>query len=76
MILGKAGLLSGREAICYPGFEKYLDGAKLADKKVVRSGNIITAKGMGVALEFALELISVLYGKEKADEMASSVMAK
>ncbi|MGM9663504.1 MAG: DJ-1 family glyoxalase III [Eubacteriales bacterium] len=76
MILGKAGLLSGREAICYPGFEKYLVGAKLADKKVVRSGNIITAKGMGVALEFALELISVLYGKEKADEMASSVMAK
>ena len=40
------------------------------------SGNIITAKGMGVALEFALELTKALYGKEKADEIASSVMAK
>ena len=65
MILGRAGLLAGREAICYPGFEKYLSGAVISEKK-----------GMGVALEFALELTKALYGKEKADEVASSVMAK
>ena len=76
MILGRAGLLAGREAICYPGFEKYLSGALISEKKVAVSGNIITAKGMGVALEFALELTKALYGKEKADEVASSVMAK
>lgn len=76
MILGRAELLAGREAICYPGFEKYLSGALISEKKVAVSGNIITAKGMGVALEFALELTKALYGKEKADEIASSVMAK
>lgn len=76
MILGRAGLLCGREAICYPGFEKYLTGAVISEKSVVADGNIITAKGMGVALEFALELTKALYGKEKAEEIASSVMAK
>lgn len=76
MIPGKAGLLRGKEAVCYPGFEKYLDGAVISDKKVVRSGNIITAKGMGAALEFALALVSVLCGNERAEETAFSVMAK
>lgn len=76
MILGKAGLLRGKEAVCYPGFEKYLDGAVISEKKAVKSGNIITAKGMGAALEFALALVSVLCGNERAEEIAFSVMAK
>lgn len=73
-IPGAKGLLSGKNATCYPGFERYLDGAKVTDKKAVRDGNIITAKGAGAANEFAFELICALFGEEKANETARSVM--
>jgi len=51
-ILGKLGLLKGKEAVCFPGFEETLKGAILSDKKVVQSGNIITGKAAGAAVEF------------------------
>ena len=75
-ILGKMGLLNGKEAICFPGFEQYLTGAKLSDKKVVRDGKFITAAGMGVALEFGLCIVEALSGKEKADAIAAQILAK
>jgi 4-methyl-5(b-hydroxyethyl)-thiazole monophosphate biosynthesis len=72
-IIGKAGLLDGKRATCFPGFEEYLVGATVVDKKVVVDGNVITAKGMGCANEFALAIIEHLDGKEKADEIAASI---
>ena len=75
LVLGKRGILKGKEAICYPGFEKFLDGARLSRKRVVRDGKIITGAGMGVALDFGLELVSVLCGKEKAEELRKGVLA-
>lgn len=72
-ILGKKGLLKGREAICFPGFEKFLDGATLSEKKVVTDGIYTTAKGAGVAVEFGLELVKVLCGEEKADSVRKAV---
>lgn len=75
-ILGELGLLEGKSAICYPGFEKCLHGAKISDKRVVSDGNTVTAAGMGVALEFGAELITVIYGSEKAAEVLRSVMAQ
>ena len=74
-VLGKRGYLRGKEAICYPGFEEYLEGAKISDKKVVRDGKIITGAGMGVALEFGLMLVSALCGEEKAKELKKAVLA-
>ena len=74
-ILGEKRILNGCEAICFPGFEDSLSGAKISGKSVVRDGNIITAKGMGVALEFGLELVSVFCGDEKAIELRASVQA-
>ena len=71
-ILGIMGLLKHRQATCFPGFEKYLDGAKVLDKRVVRDENIITAQGMGCASEFALAIIEALDSKAKADEVAKS----
>ena len=68
-ILGKKGLLDGREAICFPGFEKFLTGAKLSDKKVVTDGIFTTAAGAGVAVEFGLRLVEVLCGKEKPESV-------
>lgn len=74
-ILGSLGLLKGREAICFPGFEDKLEGAKISDRKIVRDGNIITAKGMGVAFGFGLALVEALVSKEKADELRASTQA-
>ena len=74
-ILGEKRILSGCEAICFPGFEDSLSGAKISGKSVVRDGNIITAKGMGVALEFGLELVTALTSREKAEELRKSVQA-
>lgn len=72
-ILGKMGVLKGKEATCFPGFEKYLEGARLSDKKVVTDGNITTAAGAGVAVEFGLELVRVLMGGEKSAEVKAAI---
>ena len=74
-ILGELGLLRGKEAICYPGFEKKLDGAKISKKRVVADGKIITAAGMGVALDFGLALVELLCGKEEAEALRKGVIA-
>ena len=76
MILGKRGLLSGKRAVCYPGFEKYLDGAVLTGGRVEEDGNVITACGMGAALEFAVVLCKRLKGEDEAERIASSVLAR
>ena len=76
MILGKLGLLRGKNAVCYPGFEEYLDGAILPDKKVVRDGKVITAKGMGAAIEFGLAIVSALKDEKTADDLATATIFK
>ena len=75
LVLGKRGYLKNKKAICYPGFESYLEGATLADERVCRDGRVITAAGAGVALEFALKLIEALYGEEKEKQIRASVLA-
>ncbi len=68
-VLGKYGLLKGKRATCFPGFEDKLQGAVLTAGKTVRDGNIITAKGMGAAQEFGFCLAEALYGKETAEKL-------
>ena len=72
-LLGKKGLLEGKEAICFPGYEKFLVGAKLSDKKVVTDGLFTTAAGAGVSIEFGLELVRVLKGSERADKVRAAI---
>ena len=74
-ILGDMGLLCGKEAICYPGFEDRLTGAKLSKARVVRDGKIITAAGMGAALDFGLLIVEVFCGAEKAAQLRCAVIA-
>lgn len=74
LVLGRRGLLKGKRATCYPGFEVELCGATVTGEGVVTDGNITTAKGMGVALEFAKELIRVTIGEEKAKEISTAIM--
>ncbi len=75
LIPGRLGLLKGKKATCYPGFEDQLEGAVFAGGKVVRDGTVITAAGMGVALEFGAALIEALCGKEAADRVLAQIMA-
>jgi len=74
LVLGRRRLLEGLRATCYPGFEKELTGASVTDEGVVTDGSITTAKGMGVSLDFALELASLVVGSEKALEISDGVM--
>ena len=74
-ILGKLGILEGKTATCYPSFEKYLTGAQVTDKRVVFSENIITGKGPGCTKQFALEIVKILKGQEKMDEVAEAFIA-
>lgn len=72
-VLGKMGLLKGIEAICYPGFEKFMIDATVSEKTIVQTGNILTAKAAGVAIPFALSLVELLKGKSVADDVAHSI---
>ena len=75
-ILGHKGLLSGKKAVCFPGFEEYLYGAKVdLSRDVVRDGKFITSRCMGTALPFAFELVECLLGREKRDSVERAVKA-
>lgn len=74
-ILGNRGLLEGKEATCFPGFEGYLEGAYISDEKVVRDDNIITAKGMGAAFDLGIEMIKYFKGEELALDIKAKTQA-
>ncbi|WP_165020285.1 DJ-1 family glyoxalase III [Dysgonomonas sp. ZJ279] len=75
MVLGGLGLLDGKNATCYPGFEKYLKGATLqTEKAVVVDGNITTGRGPGLTIDFALKLVELIAGKEKRDAVAAGLL--
>lgn len=73
-VLGKRGLLKGKNATCYPGFEKELLGATILDRGVVRDGKIITGRAMGSAHDFGLEIVEALCGKEMKEKLKSAVL--
>ncbi|MBE6873066.1 MAG: DJ-1/PfpI family protein [Ruminococcus albus] len=75
-ILGHKGLLKGRKAVCFPGFEKDLEGAEIAEIGVAEDGKFITAKGAGVCIEFALKLVEKLVSAEKADEIKRGIQCQ
>ena len=76
MVLGKLGILAGKKATCYPGFEKYLEGALHSPSRTMQSDNIITGKGAGAAIEFALKIVEFLLDKKTADELAVKMIVQ
>lgn len=76
IILGEKGLLKGKKATCYTGFEDRLLGASYTGDAVCTDGRIITARGAGVALDFALELVRVLKGEETAQSLRKSILCR
>ena len=77
LVLAPLGLLDGRRATCYPGFEKNLSSkTKFVTDRVVRDGNVITSRGPGTALEFALELVSQLVGPGEVKKLTEAMIVK
>lgn len=72
-ILGHMGLLQGKRAVCYPGFEQELAGAEVGMEPVCEQEGLVTARGAGVAVEFALALIKKLCGNEEAERIRMSI---
>ena len=73
-ILGERGLLSGRRAVCFEGYEPLLIGAEVLRDNVCCDGQFITARGAGLSLDFSLKLVEVLISKERSDTLAASLM--
>ena len=74
MALGKLGILEGKKATCYPGFENFLKGAEYTAALVEKDGNIITGKGPGAAMEFAMAVTELLCGAEKVAELKAGMI--
>lgn len=74
MALAAAGILRGRRATCYPGCEGELDGAKVVRQRVVSDRNVVTSRGPGTALEFALVLAEKLAGKKTASTLRKGML--
>lgn len=76
-ILGHMGLLKGKKATCFPGFEQELDGAEVQqDKLAVTDGKIVTGKGAGAAIEFGLAVAALLAGQDVSDKTRAALQCK
>lgn len=73
-IFGHRGILRGRKACSYPGFESHLEGAQVTGNPVEISDNVVTSRGMGTAIDFALAIVGIFCGSDKAEEMAVSIV--
>nr|WP_129734736.1 DJ-1 family glyoxalase III [Parabacteroides goldsteinii] len=74
MVLGGLGLLKGRNATCYPGFEPKLIGANVTGEAVEVSDNVITGKGPGLVMNFALALVAAIKSEAVAEEVAAGLL--
>lgn len=73
-ILGHRGILKGKHACCYPSFESHLEGAEVIMESVAVAGKVITSRGMGTSIPFALAIVGELCGKNVAEEMAKAII--
>ncbi len=73
-IFGHKGILKGRRACSNPGFESHLEGAEVCREKAVTDGHVITSRGMGTAIPFALAILEQLTGKEAVEQMKEKLV--
>jgi len=72
-VFGAFGILEGKKATCFPGFEQKLKGAKVINDRVVADGHVITSRGMGTAIDFGLKLVELLADEETASELGAAI---
>lgn len=75
-VLALAGILEGREATCFPGCEKDMKGAKVISEAAVISGNVVTGKSMGCAVDFGLAVVESLLGIDQAEKVEKDIYRK
>ncbi len=75
-ILGHKGILKNKEAICFPGFEGQLNCKTLSENYVCKDGNIVTAKGAGVAQEFGLKLLECVKGSAVSEKIKAAMQCR
>lgn len=73
-IFGHRGILKGKRACSYPSFESHLEGAEVTAGPVEIADHVITSRGMGTSIDFALAIVSVFCGQQAADEMAEKIV--
>ena len=76
MALAAAGVHEGKKVTCYPGFESHLDGAEVVEDRVVVDGKVVTSRGPGTALEFALSLVGLLAGSEREAALERGMLVR
>lgn len=74
LVYGKRGLLKGKKATCYPGFDKFLEGAEYTGNIVEVSGNFILGKGPAAAAPFGFAILEKLVGVEKVNEIKKGML--
>lgn len=75
-VFGHRGYLKGRKGVCYPGMEDQLTGAQVLYDPAITDGNVTTGRGMGTAIDFALEILDVLGEGKTSDEIAKAIVYK
>lgn len=73
-VFGHLGLLKGKKACCYPGFEQELSGANVTYEPCEADGNIITSRGMGCAIDFSLKIIEMLENGDMASKIGRQII--
>ena len=74
MVFGNLGILKDKEATCYPGFEGELHGAIATSNEIEQTDTVVTGKGAGVAIKFALKIVEMIKGKESAENLAEKMI--
>lgn len=73
-VLGAAGILAGKRAACHPGFEEKLTGAVICEDEVVVDGNVITSRGMGTSVPFALAIVRYFADEEAVEQVKKGLV--
>lgn len=76
LVYGNLGILEGKQAVCYPGFESQLKGARVLSDPVAESGHVITGRGPGAVLQFALKIVERIVSVEKAELLAKQLLVE
>jgi len=74
IVFGNLGILNGRKAVCYPGFETQLTGAEVLTLPFVVDNHILSGRGVGAALQFSLEIVRIFKGEELALKLRQAML--
>ena len=74
LVFGNLGILKNKKATCYPGYENQLHGAIATGENIEVTENIITGKGAGVVIDFALKIVEILKGKKFSEELGKRMI--